>query len=218
MVNQTAFVLTNARLIMLRTNGKGKPQHTFWMIYYSEIETFVGGWTGSMKLKLEDGRKMNFSGFPKPDRKAMVEVFEAALKEYQEKGFEPSTTQSMENLCSHCYDVVPKDEFKCEGCGATFWKPSELAFRSLIFPSWGDFLMGHYWLAIFEMLGYLVGLVVFVVSTGMALKTGRQEEIVGAIISLVLFFFFAHAVDAGVTYSVAKKGLNPKTGPLRPVE
>ena len=171
MINQTAFVLTNARMLMMNTNSKGKPKHMFWMIYYSEIETFKCSWvTGAMKLKLDDGRKMAFSGFPKVDRKMMVEVFEEAVDEYRETGFEPTSTQSMENLCSHCYDVVPKGEFECEGCEATYWKPSELAIRSLIFPSWGDFLMGHYLLATFELLGYFIGLMIVGFSAILALN------------------------------------------------
>lgn len=216
LLNQTAFILTNARLLMIRTNTKGKPQHTFWMIYYSEIEKFKGSWTGSMELKLKDGRKMTFSGFPKADRKVMSEIFETTLNDYREKGFEPTTTQSMETLCSNCYETVPKDEFECESCGTTFWKPSQLAIRSLIFPSWGDFLMGHTMLACFELLGYLFGLVFLVIPMVLMLISGKRPEIITAISTLFAFFLFAHGFDAIVTYTVARKGLTPRTGPTVP--
>lgn len=212
LLNQTAFILTNARLLMIRTNMKGTPQKNFWVIYYSEIKTFKSSWAGALELRLQDGRNMTFSGFPKADRKMMTEIFEAALNDYREKGFEPTTTQSMETLCAHCYETVPKDEFACEACGATFWKPSQLAFRSLIFPSWGDFLMGHTLLACFELLGYAAGVVLLVIPVISEMMTGRKAAIEAGGIVLVVFFLFAHVVDAIVTYFVARKGLNPRTG------
>ena len=212
LLNQTAFILTNARLLMIRTNTKGTPQNNFWVIYYSEIQKFKGSWTGGMELRLKDGRSMSFSGFPKTDRKLMSECFETALHDYREKGFEPTTTQSMETLCAYCYETVPKDEFDCEACGATYWKPSQLALRSLIFPSWGDFLMGHTMLACFELLGYAAGLLFLVIPTILTMLSGRQAQVIAGVIVLAMYFFFAHVVDAIVTYTVARKGLNPRTG------
>lgn len=218
LINQTVFVLTNARLIMMRTNTKGKPQQAFWLIYYSEITKFYNGWFGSMKLTMADGKKVEFNGFPKADRAKMVEVFEEAMEDYRAKGFEPETTQSMETLCSHCYAVVPRNEFECNDCGATYWKPSELAIRSLIFPSWGDFLMGHYAFACFELLGYLIGCAVVAAVVIGALGQGGQEGVIGALIAVVIFFFFAHAVDAAVTYTVARKGIYPRGKPRKLAE
>lgn len=212
LLNQTAFILTNARLLMIRTNMKGTPQNNFWVIYYSEIKTFKSSWAGALELRLLDGRSMTFSGFPKADRKMMTEIFESAINDYREKGFEPTTTQSMETLCAHCYETVPKDEFVCEACGATYWTPSQLALRSLIFPSWGDFLMGHTLLACFELLGYVAGIVFLVIPVISHMMTGRKVAVEAGVIVLVVYFFFAHVVDAIVTYFVARKGLNPRTG------
>ncbi|MCA9017221.1 MAG: hypothetical protein KDA77_17950 [Planctomycetaceae bacterium] len=207
LINQTVFVLTNARLLMLHTNTKGQPKHTAWMIYYSEIGKFKGSWTGMMDVRLKDGKKIRFSGFPKQDRRNMVEVFEAAMERYQEAGFSPETTQSCENLCGHCFHVVPKDEYRCGECAEEFWTPKQLALRSLVFPSWGDFLMRHYVLAAFELFGYCLGWM-FVI----AAFTGDDPAF--GVISLVIFLFFAHGVDAAVTHAVAKKGLNPRRKPV----
>ena len=33
LLNQTVFVLTNLRLLMMRSNSSGKPQETLWVIY-----------------------------------------------------------------------------------------------------------------------------------------------------------------------------------------
>lgn len=209
MINQTVFVLTNARLIMARCNGKGKPTETFWMIYYSEIDKFKKGWTGSINIKLKDGKKLAFAGFTKTDGKSMPAIFEEAVEQYRMSGFHPETSQSMENLCSHCYSRVPKNEFHCEDCGATFWKPSEVALRSLIFPSWGDFLLGHTVLAIFELLGYLLSWVVLVILPLMDDTPDIGEILVVALIVIA----FEHCVDATITYFVARKGLHARGGP-----
>ncbi|MCA9062251.1 MAG: hypothetical protein KDA96_04310 [Planctomycetaceae bacterium] len=208
LINQTVFVLTNARLLMLHTNTKGQPKDAAWMIYYSEIEKFKGSWTGMMDVRLNDGRKIRFSGFPKQDRRNMVEVFEGAMARYRESGFSPETTQSCENLCGHCFHVVPNGEYRCGNCAEEFWTPKQLALRSLVFPSWGDFLMRHYVLAVFELLGYGLGWV-FVVVTLMGNGLGE------GIVSLIFFLFFAHGVDAAVTHAVAKKGLCPRRKPVR---
>lgn len=213
LLNQTAFILTNARLLMIRTNLKGTPQNNFWGIYYSEIKTFKSSWAGALELRLQDGRSMTFSGLPKADRKMMSEIFETAINDYREKGFEPTTTQSMETLCAYCYETVPKDEFVCEACGATYWTPSQLALCSLIFPSWGNFLMGHTLMAGFELLGYVVVILFLVIPVISGMMTGVIASVEAGILVLAGTLSFAHLVYAIVTYFVARKGLNPRTGP-----
>ena len=203
MLNQTVFVLTNLRVIMMRTKSNGTPLHQFWVIYYSEIEQLKSSWSGAITLRLADGGKRTFGGIPKAERKTMTAVFEEALAEYEQQGFSPDTTQSLETLCCECYEIVPHQEYDCPSCDATFWKPGQLALRSLMIPSWGDFLMKHYMFAIFEVMGYSFGL--FIV---LALIFGPNPPPVGEIaIILVGFFAFAHVMDFLITYIVAKKGL-----------
>lgn len=207
MINQTVFVLTNARIIMLRSDGKGKPQHTFWMIYYSEIKKFKRSWLGSLTLKLHDGRNMAFGGFTKTDGTAMPTIFEEALETYRQRGFRPQTTQSLENLCSHCFARVPKHEYECEQCDQEFWSPMQVALRSLIFPSWGDFLLGHTALAWWELLGYVISW--FVIVT-IALAEMQRGQLVVSVFFAGMVILIEHVVDAFVTYFVARKGLHPR--------
>jgi hypothetical protein len=204
MINHTVFVLTNARLLMLHSNGKGKPRDTAWMIYYSEIENFKSSWTGMVDVKLKDGSKMRFSGFAKHDRKIMPDLFKEALAEYREAGFSPQTSQSCENLCYNCFEAVPKDSYRCEACSAEFWQPSQIALRSLMFPSWGDIIMKHYGLAAVELIGYLIGWAIVV---NILLN---EVDPVGRFLPLVLFLLFSHGVDSALSYYVAKKGLHLK--------
>lgn len=207
LMNQTVFVLTNARIIIIRTDSSGKPKPTCWMIYYSEIRKFKRSWLGSLVLNLNDGRKLTFGGFTKTDGATMPAIFEEALQTYRERGFQPATTQSQENLCSRCYECVPKGEYQCEQCGQQFWSPGQVALRSAIFPSWGDFLMGHAGLACFELVGYIftaIGLLIVIV----AALQGVQpiEAVLFAMMSLAV----VHGFDAFITYFVARKGLHPK--------
>lgn len=212
MLNQTVFVLTNLRLVMMHSNSKGVPSTNYWTIYYNQIVQFKGSWTGTVKLKLADGKSYTFSGFLKLDRKQMPMVFEKALELYRELGFDPTVTQSRENLCSHCFEVVPKKQFSCDHCGSTFYKPSEVALRSLLFPSLGDWIMGHHWAAFFELLGYLIGWAFIVARFQQALQVGG-DAVTEATVNLVLFILFAHVMDAILTAYVARKGLYLKKPP-----
>ena len=205
MLNQTVFVLTNLRLLMLRSKSNGKPTHTFWVIYYSEIAEFKPTWTGVLKLKMRDGKRCTFTGFSKLDRKAMPTLFQDTLDRYRQQGFEPTVSQSRENLCSHCFKIVSKDVYVCRHCGADYWTPKELALRSLIFPSWGDFCMKHYGIAIMELIGYA-----FSWFFAITVLTERGSE---GLIVAGMIFLFEHPLDAVLTYNVAKKGLNPRRGP-----
>ena len=209
-INHTVFVLTNLRVLMMRTNTKGVPKHTFWMIFYSQMVKFKGTWHGSFVVKLKDKKTLKFSGFPTEDRKQMRMVFEDAVEHYRELGFDPEVTQSVENLCTYCKQTVPKDVHDCGQCGATFWKPSTVAIRSFVFPAWGDILLKHYVLACAELCGYAVTWFIIVGAIFSGLERG--DPAFGLIVAAILLPF-THTVDALLTYAIAKKGLTPKTAP-----
>ena len=203
MINQTVFVLTNVRLLMAHCNRKGQTSEPCWMIYYSEIKSFKGNWTGRLDLKLNDGTCYRFTGFPKIDRKTMPVIFEQAIQLYKEHGFEPACSQSRENACSHCFAIVPKATHDCPECGATFWTSSQIALRSLLFPAWGDLLMKHYPLAIMEIIGYMISWVI-------ALDLASNGNIIAAIIVIAC----SHMIDSVVTLLISSKGLHTKRAPL----
>src|SRR5688572_5356801 len=121
LINQTVFVLTNLRLIMLHSNTKGVPGRTYWTIYYNQIKSFKASWTGTVNLVLHDGTSLKFSGFEKLDRTQMPAVFEKAMADYRALGFNPVATQSRENVCSHCFEVVPKNQHQCAKCQSVYW-------------------------------------------------------------------------------------------------
>ena len=212
MINQTVFVLTNLRLILIHSDTKGNPRHMIWQIYYNQVEKFKPSWTQMVTLKLKDGKQFT-TGFQGTDRKQMPEILENALGAYAHYGFHPPATQSRENLCNKCLQIVPKDQYVCSNCQQQFWKPGQIALRSLMFPSWGDFLMGHTVLAIVELIGYVVSWMAFLaIMSWMVFRFGGP----GAITMVVplgvwlVILCFEHSIDAGLTYFIAKKGLTPR--------
>src|SRR5690606_21649845 len=109
-VNQAVFVLTDARILVLRTDANGRPKRTFWSIYHSRIESLRPSWTGVTRLRLRDGKRLKVTGFSQVDRNSMLGLVQQAIDRFRQHGFDPRVTQSMENLCSHCLTRVPKDE------------------------------------------------------------------------------------------------------------
>jgi hypothetical protein len=214
-INQTVFVLTNVRLLMLHSNTKGKPKDMSWMIYYSQVTRFKSGWFGAVVVQLRDGKTYKFGGFTGADRKQMPKVFQQVANAYKERGFDPQVSQSRENLCYHCYSIIAKKEYVCSKCGAEYWLPSQVAWRSLIFPSWGDFIMHHYLLAIFELFGYAFGWIWMIVLWTAALlqPAGDGEAFIIASVYTAVFLVPAHVMDAILTYYIANKGLNRKFPP-----
>lgn len=206
LVNQTIFVLTNSRLLMMRSNSSGKPLETFWVIYYSEIDQFKPSWLGVINLRLLDRKRLTFTGFSSLDCKAMPKIFQDAIEQYQRLGFEPDVSQSRENLCSYCFSVVPKDEYVCQQCGAAYWKPRQLAIRSLVFPSWGDICMKHHGIAAFELFGYCLSWLA-------AVSALNGPDLTKGLTIALFIFAVEHPMDAIMTFNVAKKGLNPRHAP-----
>ena len=214
-INQTVFVLTNLRLIMIRTNGRGVPKKTYWMIFYSQIENLKATWNGMVQLRLRDGKKLSFSGFPKQDRKIMPRIFEETLDRFREHGFDPIVSQSMENLCSHCLNVVPVQQYECDRCGSTFWTPSAVMWRSLVFPSWGDLVMKHYLVGVMEFFGAFFAWLMFLFCVLAAIGGGGAGSVEVAM-TLGISIAFMHIVDAVVTYYVSRKGLHLRKAPRKP--
>ena len=211
LINQTVFVLTNLRLLMLHTDTRGRPRHTFWMIFYNQITKFKSTWTGSIALDLKDGGKFRFAGFKGTDRKQMPAIFQQAVATYRELGFEPSVTQSRENLCGNCLAVVPKDRYQCEQCSQEFWKAGEVGLRSFLLPPWGSLVLGHIGLGIFESLGYTVTWIVFFVWLMSSL--GDAAAFTEAVITIAIVLGIEHTIAASLHYFIAKKGLVPKGHP-----
>ncbi|MFK7778834.1 MAG: hypothetical protein QM501_12070 [Gimesia sp.] len=144
---KSIVVLTNLRMFCLRIDRQGVPHQPFCFLYYTQIVDLKKIDSFIPRVRLKDGGKMSFGGFRNIDRKTIVSVSLNADKLLDEKGIDPPVSQSRENMCGNCFEVVPKHEYECSACGATFWEPFEVGIRSFIIPSWGDFTMKNYAIA-----------------------------------------------------------------------
>lgn len=138
---KTIIVLTNLRLLLMNADRYEHGIQPYWSIYYSQVKTLTDSWIGTPQFRLIDGTKMTFNDFPKQDRLSLRTVFQEVAELLKKADFDPAVSQSRENLCGNCFEVVPQPSYECEACGATFWTPAEMGFRCLIFPPWEDFVL-----------------------------------------------------------------------------
>lgn len=198
----TALVFTNLRLYCIRTDDQDTPQKTFWSIYYSQIHNLQLTLFGSARFSLKDGRRLLFSGVIKEDLDRMQATVQENCDRFRNTGFDPAVTQSREQLCGHCFDVIPPGLYDCESCGATYWTPSEVGIRSFLFPSWGDFVMKHEVLAFMELIGFCL-LLLFTLSSFSEGKYGTGLAV----------FFLANLADALMSVQIATRALHLKSVP-----
>lgn len=200
-INETVFILTSLRVVMLRCDTRGNPRDVGWVLYYNEIRQIQSWILGTLHIHLRDGKRLVFGGFNSIDREAMPDIMMERRETYQEHGFAPECERSQLNLCCTCFNIVSHRKYECEKCGQRFWRPTELAGRSMVFPAWGDFLMKHYALAIFECFAALIAwsLALFATYFG-DVATGA-----GVILT-------AHGIDAFATLIISFKGHHPRPG------
>ncbi|WP_298862402.1 hypothetical protein [uncultured Gimesia sp.] len=190
--HESIVVLTNLRMLCMPVNSKEVPHQPFWFIYYTQVVDLKKIDSFIPRIRLKDGGKVSFQRFQDIDRKTISSVSLNAVKLLEEKGIDPSVSQSRGNMCSHCFEVVAKHEFECDACGATFWEPFEVGIRSLIFPSWGDFAMKDYVIA-YSKLSFTVFIWV-----GIAFALANGEFFYA-----VLVFVTTNCGDAVFTYNSA---------------
>lgn len=199
---KSIVVLTNLRMFCTRADRKGVPRQPFWFLYYTQavdlkkIDSFIPG------IRLKDGGKVNFQGFPDKDRKMIASVSQNAVKFLEDKGIDPLVSQSRENMCGNCFEVVPKNKYECDACGSTFWEPFEVGIRSFIFPSWGGFAMKNYGIACGELFSFLFVLIGFIISLA------HGEFIIAGLMLAITI-----VSDAVITFNIAAKGLYLKQLP-----
>lgn len=204
----TAMVFTESRLLCLRTNGKGKVIPTFCSIYNSQVREIknMNTWSarGVLKFELKDGSDLKISGITKTDQDSEDSDSLDNENLQDEKNIDPPVSQSRENLCGNCLQVVPKDHYQCAACGATFWRPWEIVLRSLIFPPWGGFVMQLYLMAAI----YLAYLIIIMIFVSIPLMRGDY-----GLAFMVLVVIYVKAAMS--TWFIARKGLILKKIPLR---
>lgn len=217
--NHHAFVFTPERIILIHLEGKKALGKFVGQIDYCDIsELKVSGMSGSVSMKFYNGKKFNFAGISKQDRKFIKEIVSPIVEGNTSA---PGQPRDIINLCPQCYtEVADAHASNCPDCTCAFKTPKSAAIRSLILPGLGDMYLGAWhgiieimfmgimWLSMFAMIGEA--------SSGESFESpqyGYEEfapttwEDVG-IFAIVLLAI--HIGDAFKTLHVAKKGIFPK--------
>ncbi|WP_339736287.1 hypothetical protein [uncultured Gimesia sp.] len=204
----TAMVFTNYRIVCFRMNSKGEPKQAFSFLYYTQIDSLktTNSWSSrdDLTIALKDGGKLTVSTILKTEREAMLTAFQNAQKVLTEQGFDPSVSQSRENLCGNCLQVVPKDQYQCAACGATFWKPREIVSRYFLFPPWGGFVMKLYLMAAIH-LAYLILIMILI-----SISLMRSDY--GFPLMIIMVVYIKAAMNM---WFIANNGLYQKKFPQR---
>jgi hypothetical protein len=206
LINRTAFLFTNYRIIMMNIDSKGRILQLKWHVPYDQIEKFTSGGflSASTKFKLKDKKSFVFSSVPSKDRKYLKKYVDGMIQNIVQKGFKIPCHQSRDDLCTNCFYPVKPNTWKCGNCGEEFIKPSKPALLSLCLPCLGDFYQGHRALGAVELVGYSFLWLILIMS--IVAPDSKKKEDAGVIVILVIIAI-SHVVDAALTYHMAKKGV-----------
>ena len=201
-INQTVFLFTNFRIILLNSDSKKRAKAMMWQVPYHRLRKYGAGmFIGSVRLKLSGGKSYAFTRVPASDRKRLKEFMRDRLEQVRAGGEQFPCHVDRDPLCPTCCSPVPPKTHVCPECDEEFITPLKPALMSLILPGLGDLYLGHTTIACFEMFGFVV--LLFVAFT--LASTGRPEEIVAAVGLVVI----ANCIDAAVTQYIASKGRVP---------
>lgn len=202
-INQTVFLFTNYRIILLNSDTKKRAKVMMWQAPYHRLRKYgAGQFAGSMRLKLSGGKSYAFSGVPGRDRKRLKEYMRARLEEVREANAEFPCHADRDPLCPTCCSPVPPKVYACPECNEEFIKPIKPALMSLVLPGLGDLYLGHTMLGIIELFGFIV---VLFVALNIA-SSGEPIEILAGVGLIAV----ANLIDAAVTHHIASKGAMPK--------
>lgn len=194
------LVSTPVRLIVMQKKGQGEPAEPYWSFFYSEVQDAqVSHWLETLTLKLRDGQTFKTIGITADDGKPILHAYKLGAAEFRRLGLSPNVSQSRENLCSECFNLVPKGEFQCAHCRCKFWTPSDVAQSYLVRPFWTLRQMQRSGLVVFDLMEELGawGLAIAFVSVGMI---GMGIQVVGGHVVKKL-------MGAGAFYFQTSQGL-----------
>ena len=138
-INQTVFLYTNYRIVLMNSDSRGKPLQMKWHIPYDQIRKFTAGSfiSGATIFKLKDKKSFSFGGIPKGDRKALKEFVAGMIERAETEDFHLPHFQGRDDLCPECFAPVEPKLRACAKCGEEFINPSTPALMSLALPCLG---------------------------------------------------------------------------------
>jgi hypothetical protein len=200
-LNQTLFVFTNYRVILLHATSKGEAKTMMWQIPYDQITKFTPGnlVSATVVFKLADGKSYRFTHIPRGDRRALRSYVAEQRERVASEAFQFPHFQCRDALCPQCASPVQPKARHCGECTTPFLNPYTAGWLSALAPGVGDLYLGHWVMAIFE----LIGTAFLWLLVGATLFGGGLEA--APIAGLILVGY--HAWDAIITLHVAKKGV-----------
>lgn len=201
-LNQTAFVLTDRRLLLFQVNSRRKPKTFIKQYRLDAIQKVSFGMGRSLKVTGADGKTSAFARLPGKDGKRLAQLLQESIRPGA------GVRAGKENLCPSCYHPVQGIPDTCPGCSQPFKSPRKAGFLSLLFPGLGDLYLGHVGFAVLELTGGAI-LWMMVMLGLMAPSPGVQPlSALGAFMtSAILLVPFLHLPDAFATWRIGCKGL-----------
>lgn len=204
--NQTAFVFTTKRVLLIHMKDRKHRGVFLRCIEYADIRAIKGSAFSTFKIQLRNGKTLAFSRMPGADRKELAAFLNQILDnnapwDYQAIG--------MRNLCPNCltdYGEALVEE--CRHCGLEFKRPGKAALLSLIMPGLGDIYLGSKVLGFIELIFMGILWLSFIAAAFGEASTG--DSLLFAFFMLFFLWLFIHPIDAAKAYFMGIKGLFPK--------
>ncbi len=202
--NQTAFVFTSKKILLIHLKNKKERGTFIGCIEYSNIRNIKSSLLGSLAIKFTNGKSLVFTKIPKKDRVYLRDFLNSVIDTTAAKN---KSAQTIRKMCPRCFTEILNIPRNCPGCDLEFKRPKKAAYLSLIMPGLGDLYLGSRMLGVFELLFMLYIWMSVVIVTLEEIKINGSIE--GGIFLIIVIFLFFHPLDALKAYYVAKKGLMP---------
>jgi hypothetical protein len=203
LLNRRVFIFTNKRILLIQVKGKFAPWDLLNQIPYENI-TKIKRSFATIRIIYTNGKSAVFSGMSGYDRKNIPLITE----KIREKRGTPENTgpAGAEKLCPYCFTVINGFPSGCDTCKRPFKSAAKAGLLSLLFPGFGDFYLGHRYFALLEIIGTAIIWVIILSSAG---ESDEPMSLAERLILVVVFFTFAHGMDALLTFFTGRKGIYP---------
>lgn len=213
-LNQTAFVLTDRRLLLFQINSRRKPKTFIKQYRFDAIQQVSTGMGRSLKVKGTDGKTTAFARLPGKDGKRLAKFLQESLVPAGDR-------TGKENVCPSCYQPVKGIPDACPGCSQRFKSPRKAGLLSLLFPGLGDLYLGHAGFAAIELITGAFLWTAFTLSfMEPSAQTSAQTPPMSAtgalLVSAMLLVPFLHLPDAFTTWRIGCKGLVARKAAAQP--
>ncbi len=208
LAGQTAFVLTDRRLLLIQVNRAGRARDVKNQVRLSEVRGARSGLLAGFEIRLADGKAVRFTHVPRRSRSALC----GALPKLERGASRTKTAgPSLEHLCPACLKLVPGRAgatIICpnQACGIPFRDPARAQRLSVLVPGLGDLYLRHYLLGAVE---FVVSIVLLIVAVRLALDAAQSDEPTGLFVGAAFLVGFPRVVGFRLTRYQARLGLVP---------